>query len=136
MGDHDLSRMKYSVEEWAALEEALRVELFVKTGLLNLGKRTDEFYNTHFPVLSNASIPFEWLDSSELHNRYPNVSYPKEWGAAFEPGAGVLLADRCLNAVQKAFLALGGKILDATPVTSLVHLSPASFLTSLLPPSK
>jgi sarcosine oxidase/L-pipecolate oxidase len=39
------------------------------------------------------------------------LRYTEGWGATLDPNGGILIAHRCLTAVQSRFLALGGRIL-------------------------
>jgi len=61
-------------------------------------------------VLREGGHSVEWLGSEAIAARFPMLSYPTHWGAVLDPNAGILVAHRCLNAVQSRFLALGGRI--------------------------
>ena len=111
LGELELDRLDYSLERWLALEDTTGETLFVKTGLLNFGPCGDPDLETFMAVLGDAGRPFEWLDSGAIATRYPAIRYPREWGAAWDPDAGLLIAHRCLNAVQARYLALGGRIM-------------------------
>ena len=70
-------------------------------------------------VLRNSERPVEWLDHETIAARFPMLSYPEEWGAAWDPNGGLLVAHQCLNAVQSQLLARGGRIITSR-VESLV----------------
>ena len=110
LGEPELARLDYSLARWQALEKANGETLFVKTGLLNFGPPGDPDLEKHMAVLRDAGRPFEWLESETLAARFPMLKYSKECGAAWDPNGGILIAHRCLNAVQSKFLALGGRI--------------------------
>ena len=110
LGEPELARLDYSLARWQALEKANGETLFVKTGLLNFGPPGDLDLEKHMAVLRDAGRPFEWLESETLAARFPMLKYSKECGAAWDPNGGILIAHRCLNAVQSKFLALGGRI--------------------------
>ena len=110
LGELELARLDYSLDRWQALEKASGETLFVKTGLLNFGPPGDPDLEKHMAVLRDAGRPFEWLESETLAARFPMLKYSKECGAAWDPNGGILIAHRCLNAVQSQFLALGGRI--------------------------
>jgi glycine/D-amino acid oxidase-like deaminating enzyme len=59
----------------------------------------------------------EWLDHETIAARFPMLSYPKEWGAAWDPNGGLLVAHQCLNSVQSRLLAHGGRIVTARVVS-------------------
>jgi sarcosine oxidase/L-pipecolate oxidase len=110
LGELELDRLDYSLDRWQALENLTGETLFVKTGLLNFGPPGDAELENFMAVLRAGGRPSEWLDSSTIATRYPMLSYPREWGAAWDPNGGILIAHRCLSAVQSRFLALGGRI--------------------------
>ncbi|NIV17196.1 MAG: FAD-dependent oxidoreductase [Woeseiaceae bacterium] len=110
LGELELDRLDYSLDRWQELEKAIGETLFIKTGLLNLGHAGDPDLERFMAVLRDAQRPFEWLDNATIAARYPQLEYSEGWGAAYDPNGGILIAQRCLNAVQSRFLALGGKI--------------------------
>ncbi len=110
LGELELARLDYSLARWQALEKATGETLYVKTGLLNFGPAGDPELERYMAVLRDSGRPFEWLDSETVAARYPMLEYSPEWGAAWDPNGGILIAHRCLNAVQSRFLALGGRI--------------------------
>jgi monomeric sarcosine oxidase len=113
LGDDPLDRLDYSLARWGELEREFNSPLFRKTGLLNFGPRGDPYLEQHMAVLERTGRSCEWLDSHTIANRYPMLRYPPEWGAAWDPDGGILFADRCLQAVQARFRALGGRTVRA-----------------------
>ena len=113
LGEYELGRLDYSLEQWRALEEASDKTLLVRTGLINLGETGDPDLEGFISVLEANSRTVEWLDSGVLAERYPMFSYPKEWGAAYDPDGGILIAHQCVQAVQDSFLAMGGQLVTA-----------------------
>ena len=110
LGELELDRLDYSLSRWQALEKASGETLFVKTGLLNFGPPEDPDLDHFMEVLRNSERPVEWLDHATIAARFPMLSYPQEWGAAWDPNGGLLVAHQCLNAVQSELLTLGGRI--------------------------
>jgi len=119
LGELELDRLDYSLDQWRALEETSNASLFVKTGLLNFGPPRDPNLEKYMAVPRDGQRPVEWLDSETIASRFPMLSYSQGWGAAWDPNGGILIAHRCLNAVQTRFLALGGRIVTGR-VESLV----------------
>ncbi len=112
LGDPELDRLEYSLDRWQALEHAGDEKLFVKTGLLNFGPEGDPYLEEHMAVARSGGRPCEWMGADDIAARFPMLNYPKEWGAAWDPSGGILLADRCLDAVRRRFLEVGGTLLE------------------------
>ena len=110
LGELELGRLDYSLDRWSTLEKATGETLFAKTGLLNFGPPEDPDLDRYMAVLRDSGRPVEWLDGETIAARFPMLKYSEGWGAAWDPNGGILIAQRCLNAVQSRFLALGGQI--------------------------
>jgi len=110
LGEHELGRLDYSLSRWSELEVATGETMFVKTGLLNFGPAGDPDLEYFMNVLKDGSRPVEWLEKEAIAKRYPMLKFTEDWGAAFDPNGGILVAHRCLNAVQSMILELGGRI--------------------------
>ena len=121
LGEMELGRLDYSLDRWLALQQAIGEPLFVKTGLLNFGPPGDPELERYMNVLLDADRPVQWLENEMIAERYPMLHYSEGWGAAFDPNGGILIAHRCLNAVQSRFVELGGKIVFGC-VESLTEL--------------
>ena len=113
LGELELDRLDYSLSRWRELEKASGETLFVKTGLLNFGQPGDPDLETFMAVLRRSERPVEWLDSETIAARFPMLSYPEEWGAAWDPNGGLLVAHQCLNSVQSQLRACGGRIVTS-----------------------
>jgi sarcosine oxidase/L-pipecolate oxidase len=113
LGELELDRLDYSLSRWRALEEASGETLFVKTGLLNFGQPGDPDLETFMAVLRHSQRPVEWLTHETIAARFPMLSYPEEWGAAWDPNGGLLVAHQCLNSVQSQLRACGGRIVTS-----------------------
>lgn len=107
LGELELDRLDYSLDRWRALEKLTGETLFIKTGLLNFGPPGDAELEKYMAVLRDNGRPVEWLQSGTIASRFPMLKYPEEWGAAWDPNGGILIAHQCLSAVQARFLTLG-----------------------------
>lgn len=87
-------------------------------------------------VMQSLGLKHELIDGSEVERRYPMLHYDDNIKALIDPTAGVLYADRCLQAmqvrgdrrfdgqliakrVQNRYRQLGGAVRDASPVTGI-----------------
>ena len=126
LGDETMDRLDYSMGRWQSLEADHDVELFRKTGLLNFGPKDDPWLKQFMSVVRAAGKRCDWLESAAIHERFPLLNYPQEWGAAWDPDGGILFAHRCLSAVQTAFRASGGRIVNARAIQlCLLYTSPS-----------
>jgi len=123
LGDDNLAKLEYSFAKWKSLENEFGSTLLVTTGLINFGscdintgECIDEYLHKHMKVLKESGKTFEWLTSEKIKKRYPQISYPNEWGAIYDPSGGILLAHKCLNAVQQSFVSLGGVLMQGNVV--------------------
>jgi len=119
LGDDNLSKLEYSFGKWKELEEECGSKLLVTTGLINFGscdtntgKCTDDYLHKHMNVLKDSGKPLKWLPPDEIKERYPNINYPNDWGAIFDPSGGILLAHTCLTSVQQSFSSMGGTLMQ------------------------
>jgi len=110
LGELELGRLDYSLHRWLALQKAIGETLFIKTGLLNFGPSGDPELERYMNVLRDGERPVQWLENEIIAKRFPMLDYSEGWGAAFDPNGGILVAHRCLNAVQSRFLELGGRV--------------------------
>ena len=84
---------------WQQLFEKTDQQLFQKTGVLWLGRETDEYCEATLATLQRIDANFERLDGDELDRRFPQLKFgPTTWGI-LEPDSGVLLARRAVQAV-------------------------------------
>ncbi len=112
-GEETMDRLDYSMERWRALEHACGEPLFLRTGLVNFGPPGDPWLERHLAIARAAGKDCEWLDAAAIRQRFPAMHYPEDWGAAWDPEGGILLAQRCLAATQDRFRAIGGAVLQA-----------------------
>ena len=106
IGDARLEKLEYSYAAWRALEHTREGggasgALLVPTGLLNFGPPGDPYLAKHSAVLSAKSYDTEWLSAEALKRQYGGaMRYPHTWGATYDPSGAILLAAKCLAAVQ------------------------------------
>jgi sarcosine oxidase/L-pipecolate oxidase len=112
LGDDNLAALEHSYAEWEKMEKLSEQRLLVKTGLINLGMPDDTYLDKYMQVVRTSGYACERLDPQELQRRFPEISYPG-LGAVSDPSGSILLAHTCVMAVQKEFLRLGGRIVNA-----------------------
>ena len=113
LGDENLAALEFSYAEWKDLERLVGEQLLVPTGLINLGPNGDEYLEKFMGVVQKGGYPATWLSADELQQRFPMLHYPG-LGAVSDPSGAILLAHKCVEAVQREFVRLGGRIVQAT----------------------
>ncbi|XP_046385804.1 peroxisomal sarcosine oxidase-like [Ischnura elegans] len=125
--DFHAALMEEAYRKWSELEKEAAETLFVETGTLYLAGKKD--YGDLDSIISNLSnIPnasHSKLTSDELKKKYPQFCFPKDYLACYEKNGGVLLASRCLNAVQQRFKSVGGRLIDGFEVLRINPGPPA-----------
>jgi glycine/D-amino acid oxidase-like deaminating enzyme len=84
---------------WQELFARIDQRLFHQTGVLWLAHEDDPYPGHCAETLKRFAIPFEKLTTSEVHRRYPQIGLDRISWALFEPGSGVLIARRAVQAV-------------------------------------
>lgn len=89
-----------SLPQWKQLlDEAGRPELFRETGVLWLGHDDDPHVEVTARTLDRLGVVTESLEPAHLRSRFPALDFTGITRGVFEPGSGVLLARRAVNAV-------------------------------------
>jgi glycine/D-amino acid oxidase-like deaminating enzyme len=81
--------------------------LFHQTGLLWTAPRNDPHATETRQTLERCGVGFEQLDAAGLAHRFPQISLPLGTEGIFEPGSGVLMARRAVQAVVRQAIADG-----------------------------
>ena len=91
-----------SLPQWRhLLAEAGRPDLFRETGVLWLGHDEDPHVDVTARTLDRLQVVTESLDPADLRSRFPALDFTGITRGVFEPGSGVLLARRAVNAVAE-----------------------------------
>ena len=84
-----------------------RERLFVKTGIVWLARDRDPYCEATVTTFKKLGVRYEKLDHDEIRRQYPQLALGTvDWGI-LEPGSGVLLARRAVQAVVAAARAIG-----------------------------
>ena len=106
---------------WARLEAAAGVQLFLRTGGLNIGARDSALVAGALASAERHGLDVEVLTGSEINRRYPAFTVPADMVGVFEPSAGVLCPEACITAFLKVARSLGADERPDTRVTALVR---------------
>ena len=91
-----------SLPQWKKLlADAGRPDLFRGTGVLWLGHEDDPHVDVTARTLDRLQVITESLGAADLRPRFPALDFTGITRGIFEPGSGVLLARRAVNAVAE-----------------------------------
>lgn len=108
--------MVESFRIWQQLERETGTQLYIKTGLVSVDKTGSEDLRDIARSLESVGVEYEMLSAHGLRSRYPCLSFDDSYSAVLDPTAGILRADKCLNAFQREFEKCGGLIHAEEPV--------------------
>nr|CAB3264895.1 peroxisomal sarcosine oxidase-like [Phallusia mammillata] len=112
--------MPEAFKMWTELEKEQAANLLVRCPLVTISNK--ERLKQLSTNLSFLSISHEHITAAEVSDRFPGLKSPNRNGVV-ELSAGVMKADKCLNAVQASFASLGGVLHDCEKV---LHVQPIS----------
>ena len=101
---------------WAELERRSARRLFRQTGGLMIGDADGVLVTGALRSARQHNLPHELLSARELHNRFPGFVLPEEMSGFFEPRAGVLDPEGCVDAHLQLAAAAGAEVRPNEPV--------------------
>jgi glycine/D-amino acid oxidase-like deaminating enzyme len=103
-----------SLRLWREHERRWKRQFLHRIGVLWMAKTGGDAWEAgSLEQLKEARIPFQRLSPRQLAKRWPQVNFEGVGWAVFEPESGFLTARAACRAVAEAFLADGGRYLQA-----------------------
>ncbi|RXI96425.1 N-methyl-L-tryptophan oxidase [Anaerobacillus alkaliphilus] len=99
-------------ELWAELEQLSGKQLFMPTGVLNVGVKQSDFIQNTIKSSEKYSLPLEVLNAKEIQKRWQGITLSDDYIGSFEPTSGVLKCEECINAYQELAEQHGATILS------------------------
>lgn len=92
---------------WKSLFERTARPLFHETGVLWMAREQDPLSTATLATLEHVGVPHERLTRQRLESSWPQIDFgPVAW-AIYEPGSGVLMARRAVEAVVREAVRAG-----------------------------
>lgn len=109
-----------ALDEWKTLGKDSGEPVFHATGVLRLGPAGYPYIVESERTLKTLGVPFEHLDAKALAERFPQIGMAQLGAGLFEPGSGVLLARRGIQAAAERCGTRGASVLvdGALPPTA------------------
>ncbi len=95
---------------WRACEAEWGVPLFVPCGMLWMFREDNAYYRESVATLGRLREPWERLPAPELARRFPQIAIDADEFALFEPGSGIVRAQRAMQTVAAQVARLGGEV--------------------------
>lgn len=111
-----LVRQAYDL--WAELESETGALLFQRTGLIEVGPADGVVVPGVLRAAAEHQIPIEQLTPRDMKTRWPQLVAPDELQAVYEPTAGFLYVERCVQACLDAAIECGAELQVDTTVQS------------------
>ncbi len=116
-GDAFVPSVQRSMEAWRALERDQDERLLFQSGGVVVGEPGRALFATVLEAADRQGVPHRLLDGAALLARLPMLTLEPGEVGIFEPGAGVLAADKCLGALRSSAVARGAELRFSTPVS-------------------
>ncbi|MGI2329079.1 N-methyl-L-tryptophan oxidase [Planococcus sp. YIM B11945] len=104
---------------WNELQELADEEIFVNTGVINIGPSDSAFIQNVIGSAKTFSLNVKQLTAEEINKRWPGFRVPKDYIGCHELDSGVLLSENCIRAFKKQALKHGAVLQTNTPVRSI-----------------
>jgi monomeric sarcosine oxidase len=108
--------LRESYREWFDLEAHVGRKLFHQIGLLEAGPADGIVVPNVLSAARQYGIPVESLNASDIEKRWPALRVSGGFTGVFEPGAGYLFVEDCVQTHLDAARAAGAELLVNTEV--------------------
>jgi monomeric sarcosine oxidase len=113
--------VRLSLERWQQLEQASGRELYIRTGVLSLGRHDDHCTRASYALARSTGLPVEQLTAAECRRRFPQFNLAAYEIFQYNAEGGILRASYCLQTLRDRIRDLGGKIYERCQVNFLEH---------------
>jgi len=97
-------------ELWSDLERRAARRLFHQTGGLMIGEESGVLVSGALRSAREHELPYELLSARDVHRRFPGFVLPDEMSGFFEPRAGILDPEGCVEAHLALAVEAGAEI--------------------------
>lgn len=105
-------------EAWQQLEHDAADKLLYRTGGIDVASDPSVLADIQ-SALAQAGRPFDMLEPSEVSKRFPAFRVPEGAVTLYQADGGVLAANRCVAAAQRAALTRGATVHASEPVSTI-----------------
>jgi len=95
---------------WRACEADWGVPLFVNCGMLWFFRQENDYFRASIAALDRLHEPWQKLSLRDAQSRFPQFALEAGEFALYEPGSGILRAQRAVQTVAAQVARLGGEV--------------------------
>jgi sarcosine oxidase len=106
---------------WGELESTTGRKLYHQTGLVEIGPPDGVVVPGVLRAAREHGLSVSELASSEAARRWPGLAPASDMACVFEPRAGYLLVEECVDAHLQAALALGAVLASDSPIQNWTY---------------
>lgn len=118
-GDYYVELALKSQELLLELQQTTGEELFIQTGVLNMGRHDSTFIRNVKRSAEKFSLPVEVLLANDIHKKWAGLKLPEQYIGIFETNSGVLMSEKVVGAYRKAAESHGATMKVNTIVESV-----------------
>ncbi|WP_454191064.1 N-methyl-L-tryptophan oxidase [Paenibacillus sp. Marseille-Q7038] len=107
-------------ELWNDLENVTGKQLFLPTGVLNVGHEKSNFIQNIISSSTTYSLTLEILNADEVNKHWPGITLPNDYIGCFEPTSGVLKCEECIDAYRELAEQNGATIVTNSKVKEIL----------------
>lgn len=104
---------------WNELEDQVETQLLVQSGVLNIADPDLHSFQGRLAEAAKHNVPAIKLDADEIRKRWPGFTIPDHFEAMYEPAAGYLRSEACVDAYKRLTLAYGAELLTHSAVSGI-----------------
>lgn len=104
---------------WKELEAKTKKNIFIPTGVLNVGKKQSDFIQSVIQSAEKHSLPLDVLSAEEIHKRWGGFNFPKSYVGCYESTSGVLKSEECISVYKNLALLNGAQLKINISITSM-----------------
>ncbi|RNB85080.1 N-methyl-L-tryptophan oxidase [Brevibacillus fluminis] len=104
---------------WRQLEETGGQKLLHRTGVLNMGDQGALSLQQKREQAQTHGLRVELLNAEEIRHRWKGIQIPDSVQGIYEPNAGYLLSEACIQSFRTQAVAHGALVVPNTPVKDI-----------------
>lgn len=109
-GAHYVELALRSQELWEELAVISEEDVFIPTGVINIGKKGSQFMQGVLESAATFDLPIEQLTAEETAQRWEGWQLPNDYIACYEKTSGVVKSEAAIRQFRKGIMQQGGVV--------------------------